>query len=188
MDSRLIRGLVACVLLFGSGLSTNLSASSTQAVTINYGIVTSIGTVQKDSKHAGGALAGGMIGALIGPRRHRGLRMVAGAAAGAAIQGATTSGMLQQYTVDLAGGGSAVVTTEQADIRLDDCVSVEQGQYANIRRVSAIHCDGSGFGSAPEHHVSISNYCDSAKAELTNAETDDQIEFAMKKVRTLCED
>jgi outer membrane lipoprotein SlyB len=188
MDSRLVRGFVACALLCGSGLSTNLFASSTQAVTINYGIVTSVGTVQKDSKHAGGALAGGMIGALVGPRRHRGLRMVAGAAAGAAIQGAATSGTLQQYTVDLVGGGLAVVSTEQADIRLDDCVSVEQGQYANIRRVGAIHCDGSDFGSPPDHHVSVANYCDVAKAELTNAETDDQIEFAMRKVRLLCED
>ena len=88
MDNRLMRGLVACALLIGSGLSTHLFASSTHAVTINYGIVASIGTVQKDSKHAGGALAGGMIGALIEPRRHRGLRMVAGAAAGAATQGA----------------------------------------------------------------------------------------------------
>jgi outer membrane lipoprotein SlyB len=162
--------------------------SSTQAVTINYGVVTAVGTVQKDSKHAGGALAGGMMGALIGPRRHRGLRIAAGAAAGAAIQGAATSGTLAQYTVELVGGGTSVVSTEQTDIRIDDCVAVEQGQYANIRRVSGTHCDGTGPGTPPPHHQQISQTCDKAKTELANADTDDTVEMAMKKVRVLCED
>ncbi len=162
--------------------------SSTQAVTINYGVVTTVTSVEKDAKHAGGALAGGMLGALIGPRRHRGLRVVAGAAAGAAIQGSATSGMMQQYTVALTNGGLAVVTTEQNDIRSGDCVSIEQGQYANIRRVGSINCDGTGSGTSPEHHVTAASSCDQAKTELANAETDDQLEIAMKKIRVLCED
>jgi len=57
-----------------------------QSVTIQYGTVQSSVTVSKDAKHAGGALAGGMIGAMIGPRRHRGLRAVAGAGIGAAYR------------------------------------------------------------------------------------------------------
>ena len=52
------------------------------SVTINYGTVESIQTITKDSKHAGGALAGGVIGAMIGPRRHRGIRVLAGAGIG----------------------------------------------------------------------------------------------------------
>lgn len=135
--NRVVRWAPTLFFLLGANA---FAQSSTQAVTINYGVVTSVGTVQKDAKHAGGALAGGMMGALIGPRRHRGLRIAAGAAAGAAIQGAATSGTLQQYTVDLIGGGTSVVSTEQTDIRIDDCVAVEQGQYANIRRVSGVHC------------------------------------------------
>ena len=35
--------------------------ADTEAVTINYGTVESVSTVEKDSKHAGGAMAGGMI-------------------------------------------------------------------------------------------------------------------------------
>ncbi len=45
-----------------------------QSVTIQYGTVEHVQTVSKDAKHAGGALAGGVIGALVGPRRHRGIR------------------------------------------------------------------------------------------------------------------
>jgi outer membrane lipoprotein SlyB len=81
--------------------------ADTEAVTINYGTVEAVSTVEKDSKHAGGALAGGVLGALIGPSRHRGLRVVAGTAAGAAVQGAATSGTLQLYTVSLVTGGTA---------------------------------------------------------------------------------
>ena len=188
MDNRIVRELALCTSVLFLWVAPDAIASSTQAVTINYGVVTSVGTVQKDSKHAGGALAGGMIGAMIGPRRHRGLRMAAGAAAGAAVQGAATSGILQQYAVALVGGGTSIVSTEQTDIRPGDCVSVEQGQYANIRRVGTIHCDGAGPDNPPEHHVTVANSCDTVKNELAHAETDEQIEIAMKKVRILCED
>jgi hypothetical protein len=164
-----------------------VAGSSTEAVTINYGVVTSVGTVQKDSKHAGGAIAGGLLGALIGPRRHRGLRVVAGAAAGAAVQGAATSGVLQQYTVALVGGGTSIVSTEQNDIRPGDCVSVEQGQHTNIRRVGTINCDDSGSGRAPDHHVANASSCDKAKSQMAAADTDDELAAAMTRVRSICE-
>ena len=163
-----------------------VAQSAAQTVTINYGIVTSVGTVQKDARHAGGAVTGGLIGALIGPRRHRGARVVAGAAVGAAVQGASTSGTLQQYSVELVSGGTSIVSTEQTDIRSGDCVAVEQGQYANIRRVGTVHCDGTGPAKPPEQHVAISESCDKAKTELANAETDDSVNLAVTKVRVLC--
>jgi hypothetical protein len=94
---------------------------------------------------------------------------------------------LAQYTVELVGGGTSVVSTEQTDIRIDDCVAVEQGQHANIRRVGGTFCDGTGPSEPPEHHQQISESCDKAKTELVNAETDDTVEMAMKKVRVLCD-
>ena len=106
-----------------------------QSVTINYGTVDHVQTVSKDAKHAGGALAGGVIGAVIGPRRHRGLRAIAGAGIGAAVQGSATSGTQYQYTVRLINGGTTIINTEQQDIRPGDCVSIEQRSYANIHRV-----------------------------------------------------
>ena len=124
---------------------------------------------------------------MAGPR-HRGLKIGATAAAGAAIQGAATSGEAQEYTVKLVGGGEEKVTTEQDDIRVGDCVSIEQGEHANMRRVSSYHCEQSEQSKPPEHHEASANYCQQAKAELAKAETDEDLENAVKKVRVLCED
>ncbi len=175
-------GMIAAMLTISSAYAQG------QAVTINYGTVESVSTVKQDSKHAGGALAGGMLGALIGPRRHRGLRVVAGAAAGAAVQGAATSGTLQLYTVSLEAGGTVQISTEQTDIREGDCVQVEQGQYSNIRRTGSGHCENGGYSDdPPPHHVQVSEQCDSAKQQLSEAETDDEVNLAIKKVRVLCD-
>jgi outer membrane lipoprotein SlyB len=162
------------------------SNSHAQSVTIQYGTVESVVTVDKGSKHAGGALAGGVIGAMIGPRRHRGLRAVAGAGIGAAVQGSATSGTQQQYSVNLKNGGTTIINTEQNDIRTGDCVSIEQGSYANIRRVSSVHCETKT--QVPQHHTSASNDCEKAKHELSGAKTDDAVTLAAKKIRILCED
>jgi outer membrane lipoprotein SlyB len=157
-----------------------------QSVTIQYGTVEGVRTISKDARHAGGALAGGVIGAMIGPRRHRGIRVLTGAAIGAAVQGSATSGTQQQYTVSLLNGGTTIINTEQQDIRIGDCVSIEQGSYSNIRRISSVHCETKT--QTPQHHKSSSSDCQKAKHELTNAETDEAITMAAKKVRILCED
>jgi outer membrane lipoprotein SlyB len=176
--------LCAVTLLMGT---TSLYAGTVES--IQYGTVVDIGVTQKDASHAGGALAGGVLGAFIGPNRHRGLKMLGGAMAGAAIQGAATSGELQQYTVNMMNGGTVKISTEQVEIREGDCVAVEQGQNANIRRVSTIHCEPDIRPELPPaHHISAANNCQLAKNELAKAETDAAVNTAAKKVRILCED
>ncbi len=176
-----------------AGCLVLMLASSTQAqsqtVRISYGTVDSVGTVEKDAQHAGGAVAGGLIGALVGGPRHRGLRIVTGAAVGAAVQGSQTKGTLQLYSVTLVSGGTVQITTEQTDIRIGDCVQVEQGEYSNIRRTGTVHCEpgSSSASSPPAHHVQLSQECDQAKQELGDADTDEAVDLAIKKVRVLCE-
>lgn len=164
-----------------------MTSHAASAVQIDYGVVDSVGTTTKDAQHAGGALAGGLIGGLIGPKRHQGLRVVAGAGIGAAIQGSATSGSLQQYSVKLNSGSQVVISTEQQDIRSGDCVSIEQGDHANIRRVSSYHCETTSK-TPVAHHESAADNCQLAKNELTRADTDQAITNAAKKVRVLCED
>ncbi len=77
---------------------------------------------------------------------------------------------------------------EPQDIRSGDCVSIEQGDYANIRRVSSYHRETEKRSDLPQHHQSASDNCQIAKNELTKAETDQAITNAAKKVRILCED
>jgi len=85
------------------------------------------------------------------------------------------------------GGGKSVISTEQQDIRIGDCVSVEQGDHANIRRVSSYHCEIKNTITA-EHHQSAADNCQLAKNELNAADTDADITKAAKKVRVLYED
>lgn len=176
-----------------AGLLITVSADSlaASAVSINYGTVASVQTVDKEASHGGGALAGGLLGAALAGPRHRVLKIGASAAAGAAIQGAATSGSTTQITVKLVEGGQVNITTEQQDFREGDCVMVEQGEHANIRRASSYHCEQglkTGKSEATEQHAAKANYCQQAKSELAKAETDAAIEKAVKKVRILCED
>lgn len=185
-SSKLSLSCLGAVLMFVVPVHGVFAAS---AVSINYGMVESVRTVQHEGKHAGGALAGGLLGAAVAGPRHRGLKIATSAVAGAAIQGAMTSGTAQQYTVRLVGGGQSVVTTEQQDIREGDCVAVEQGEHANIRRVSAFHCEQKKQASKPRaDHQARADSCQAAKAELVKADADDEVDIAVKKVRILCED
>ena len=173
---------VVALLLASSAIANADSISS-----VNYGTVQSVATTTEESSHAGGAVAGGLIGGLIGPRRHRGLRIAAGAAIGAAAQGSATGGTVQKYTVKLNNGVEEAITTEQTDIRTGDCVSIEVGDHANIRRVSSYHCETKSTTTS-DHHQEAADSCQVAKNELVKADTDDEIDNASKKVRILCED
>ena len=93
-------------------------------------------------------------------------------------QQAGQSVMLQYGTVE-------GVNSDQNDLIVGDCVVVEQGQYTNVRRVSSINCYQD---QKPAHHVEAANNCQLAKDELNSAKTDEEIESAVIKVRTLCED
>lgn len=176
--------LVSVIFFLGA-----VSVSADSAVKIYYGTITDVQVINKDAKHAGGALAGGAMAALLAGPRHKGLKVATSAAAGAAIQGAATSGTLQQYTVKLLDGGEVKVSTEQDEIRLGDCVAVERGDHVNIRRVSNIHCEAEAKPeNTPEHHQAAANNCQKAKNELIAAQTDDEVNLAVQKVRILCED
>jgi outer membrane lipoprotein SlyB len=162
-----------------------LAQSAGSSVSLQYGTVESVGTVQAQSRHARGAILGGIGGAVLA-HGHPGLGAVAGGLIGGSIEGHHTGKqVLQQYSVALKSGGAVVINTEQHDIVAGDCVVVEQGQYANIRRVSSINCK---VDQKPAHHVSAAGNCQKAKDELNNAKTNQEVENAVIKVRTLCED
>ena len=175
--------IVAATFLLGG---TQLFAQSAgSSVSLQYGTVTAVGEVNAAAKHTSGRLIGGIAGAAIA-KDHRGLGALAGGLIGGGIEGHVTSKkVLLQYTVALKSGGAVVIDTEQRDMVLGDCVVVEQGRYANIRRVSNINCQ---VDQKPAHHVRDASSCQLAKDELNQAKTKDAVEIAVTKVRTLCED
>jgi hypothetical protein len=166
-----------------------LMLAETFAASIQYGIVTSVSvTTIEDDDGMSGAAKGALIGGMIGPRR-RGINrgVIAGAAIGSAADDGDTE-TVYLYTVDYVdSSGSIQIHTEQGDIRDGDCVSIEQGQHANIRRVSTVHCEQQ-TATPPAHHAQAAEECDLAKQELMAAQTDEALNIAIQKVRVLCED
>lgn len=166
-----------------------LMPQETIAASIQYGEVTSVSvTTTEDDDGMSGAAKGALVGGMIGPRR-RGINrgVIAGAAIGSAADDGDTE-TVYLYTVDYVdGSGSIQIQTEQGDIRDNDCVSIEQGQHANIRRVSSVHCEQQ-TSAPPAHHTQAAEDCDLAKQELMAAKTDEELDLAIQKVRILCED
>jgi outer membrane lipoprotein SlyB len=161
-----------------------LAQEAGQSVMLQYGTIEAVKTVHDDGKRGAGTAVGGIAGAAIA-KDHRGLGMLAGGLIGGRIEKHHTAGTLDQYTVRLSTGATLIVNSDQNDLIVGDCVVVEQGQYTNVRRVSSINCH---LDQQPEHHVSAANNCQKAKDELNQAKTNEEIEQAVIKVRTLCED
>ena len=162
-----------------------IGQQSGQAVMVQYGTVEGVKLIKNPGKATGGAIVGGLAGAAIADD-HRGLGMLAGGLIGGGIEKHHTAGTLNQYTITMITGGELVVNSDQNDLIVGDCVVVEKGEYTNVRRVSSVNCQLKQQPAA--HHVKDADNCQAAKDELNKAKTDDAIEMAVVKVRTLCED
>ncbi|MDH3689191.1 MAG: hypothetical protein OEU36_06880 [Gammaproteobacteria bacterium] len=184
--------LVLFSLAFGSAWAQNKKGTAT---TVQTGIVVSAEQVKLESAAGKGALIGGIAGyASQGGRSGKKKRKYGalGAATGAAIGGATTGGRGMAYTVQTAGGSVRVVT-DQTEVRIGDCVTVEQAGKgtANLRRMSPSACE-TPVASLPadlqEEFHEEAEECLAAKEELLDAETDDAVQRAVTKVNILCND
>lgn len=185
-----LNSLSATALLLSLAATSLASARDlNEAVSVNYGLIENIQTVDIKASHAGGALLGGLAGALAGGD-HKAGWAVGGALLGAGAEGMATKGnTAQQYTVKLVSGGSIQIATEQNDLAMGDCVSVEQGsKSANIRRVAAVNCEPPEQVQA--RHVNDANTCADAKQTLKSTPSSDDKAFnaAMKQVTLECYD
>jgi len=172
-----------------------------QAMTVQTGRVVAQQAVNIDTGGAAGkgAAVGGLVGLAAtssgrsSSRRARNAML--GAGVGAAIgssQRSTVRGM--QYTVELSPGNSIVVITDQTEIRVGDCVNVEQAGpgTANVRRVSSWLCDQK-TANVVDNDVDAflaeaADRCLAAKDGLLEAETDAQVDAAIARVHILCDD
>lgn len=177
------------------GFSTSADASRKGAsVTIRHGIVENTEQVKFNSRAAGGALVGGIIGynwRSSGSSSKRRRNAVIGAAAGAAARSAAEGDLTgTQYTVKANDGSYIKIVTDQTEIRKGDCVAVEQsGDTGNIRRVDKSLCskDAKKVEQAvAEESQEEAAECLAAKQEMLDANTDDQINLAMQKIKVLC--
>jgi outer membrane lipoprotein SlyB len=169
---------------------------------IDYGRITAVRQVnlQNQGAQAAGTLVGGALGVASGSGQsssNRALRGLGGAAVGSRVAGAASGTTGFEYTV-LVGNQTTRITTEQAGLRVGDCVSIERGQFNNIRLVPEERCNPPAArpaaaaparapAPAPED-VAAANACDAAKQQLLTATTDAEFDLAERRMRLLCGD
>lgn len=188
LSTALILALTGCA-------STDPYTGSTrnEIISVQYGTVESVQQVDMAPSYGAGSLIGGALG-LLATSGHSTGSQVAGAAGGAALGALVsreTAGTGLRFTIRLINGNTINIVTENQGIRMGDCVSVEQGQHANIRRVSTAMCstpaNHPAYSAMHNSNVAESNECNEAKQELLRATTETATEIAYKKMRALCE-
>ena len=164
-----------------------------QSISISYGVVEAIDKKKVDSAAPGGAVLGGVIGAATSGHHHRGKHAAIGA-----LSGGVLSAILQGnrdayvYQVKMANGGEKAVMTEQNTARVGDCVAVEEGRLANIRRVAAAHCAHHKHPARDDYMVKARAHenaaeCHVAKEMALKATTEEEMDIALKKVSIFCD-
>jgi outer membrane lipoprotein SlyB len=169
-----------------------------QSATVRTGTVTAMRSVDlNDGNAIKGALVGGAFGAALTRSSKGSGRRDKNAAIGAVLGGAAAASKTRPgrvYTVTTNEGTMIQVATEQTEIRVDDCVFVEEaGGTANIRRAPATACDPASQqvmkdAAIIEEMQEEASECAAAKQELVDADSDDAIDRAVRKVKLLCYD
>lgn len=180
---------VSCLVL-GCATSGSPTARGYE-LRVRYAEVTEIERVKLPSNAPAGAVVGGFTG-LVLSRNSSGAKQVASGIGGAVLGGLATAALEgdrlgYSYRLRFANGDTSNFITEKGYLQIGDCVSVERGQYANIRRVAPVLCDGSPAVAAEQKHVREAEQCHEAKEQLLAASTVDQIDAASRKVSILCE-
>jgi type II secretory pathway pseudopilin PulG len=171
-----------------------------QSMTVQTGLVVAAQAVNLQSRAtAGGAAVGGILGYAVtssgqsSSRRAR--NTILGAATGGVIANRAQGDLNgMEYTVRIANGTRIQVVTDQSGIKVGDCVNVEQAGSgtANVRRVSSALCDAAASNSVDADIrtglTQAADMCLAAKERLLDAETDAEIQAAIRRVQILCDD
>lgn len=195
-------GILGSIAMLGSLVAATDTLAQT---TVSYGRITNVRQVEVQNQGAqtAGTLVGGALGVASGSgqsRSNRALRGAAGATVGNRLAGAASSTTAFEYTV-LIGNQTTRIRTEQSGLRVGDCVSVERGQFNNIRLVPEDRCNAPAArpaaapaaaparapAPAPED-VGAATACEVAKQQLLDAETDEEFDRAERRMRLLCGD
>jgi len=197
--------VLASVAVLGTAFFALEAVAST---TVSYGRITAVRQVNIENQgaQAAGTLVGGALGVASGSgqsRSNRALRGIGGAAVGSRVAGAASGTTGFEYTV-LIGNQTTRIVTEQSGLRVGDCVSVERGQWNNIRLVAEERCNAPAARPAPAagaapaarapapapaaEDVAAANACEQAKQQLLDAATDADFDRAERRMRLLCGD
>jgi len=183
-------------LLFAGLVSAQRSG---QSMSVQTGIVIAAQAVNLQSNAGRAALIGGVVGYATTSSRQSSSRRARNTAIGAgtgALIARRAQGSLDgmQYTIETGPGSKIVVITDQTQIRVGDCVNVEQAGSgtANVRRVSESLCDAVFDNQVDEelqtYMTREAEACLQAKDRLMKTESDDAFEVALRRVNFFCND
>mgnify|MGYP001826825180 FL=1 len=195
--SCLTLSLTACAVMVLT--ADALAQRAGQSMSIQTGVVIAAQAVNLQSAAGRGAVVGGVAGLATTSRNRSTSRRIRNTAIGAgtgALIARGAEGNLDgmQYTVETGPGNQIVVVSDQTQVRVGDCVTVEQagGGMTNVRRVSEALCEAAFSGGIEEDLNTYMQYeadmCLNAKERLLEAETDEAFEVAMRRVKFLCDD
>ena len=175
--------------------TTTLAQQRGDSARITIGLVEGARQVKLDAGTGKGALLGGALGWAIARNQSSGRQAVAaaaGAGLGAAARNRTHGGTGMQYTVRTSSGSAVTVVTDQTEVRVGDCVSVEEtGDTANIRRVDNDLC----IPASPKVVEAVTpslreeaDRCEQSKERLFEATTPEEVEVARQIMEAFCND
>jgi outer membrane lipoprotein SlyB len=198
---------MTCTTLARLSTATVLTALTLVAQTahsqsrVQYGRITAVTptTVNDTTATNIGRVVGGGIGLASGSGQsssNRALRTLGGAAVGGRVGNMATRSQAFEYTVLIGGTNTVRIVSDQAGKRVGDCVSIEQGQFANIRLVPDSRCApppartaaaAPAPAPAPDPaDVQAANACEQAKMQVLDATTDEAFALAERRMRLLC--
>jgi outer membrane lipoprotein SlyB len=171
-----------------------LSGTLLAQTRVNYGRITAVSLITEQNRdaQASGAVLGGMLGlatsaASSSSGAAAALRGVGGAIAGQQIGRVSGQRQAFKYTILLGGDSTITMVTDEAGMRVGDCVAVERGTFNNLRLVDDARCEPPAQ-TPPAADVSQADVCIQAKDRLFDAKTDAEFERAYRTVRLLCVD
>jgi outer membrane lipoprotein SlyB len=192
---KVVRSVAAVALIAGCG-------AAWAQTSVSYGRITSVNLVTETSgrAQAGGALVGGALGLISGSGQsgsNRALRGIGGAVAGQQGGRLASRGQAFEYTILIDGRSTVTMVTDEAGLRVGDCVAVERGAFNNLRLVDDSRCNPPPRAAAPSAppapaataaDVRAADACIAAKEQLLAADSDDAFDRAERRVRLLCAD
>ena len=180
--------------------SSAMAQRSGQSMSVQTGVVIAAQAVNLQSAAGRGAAVGGVVGLATTSSNRSTSRRIRNTAIGAgtgALIARSAQGSLDgmQYTIEVGPGSQIIVVTDQTQVRVGDCVNVEQAGSgtANVRRVSEARCEAIFAGDPMDDELQAymtreADMCLQAKERLMEAETDEAFETAMRRVKLLCDD
>ncbi len=163
-------------------------------IKIDYGVIKTAEPVTIKSEAGKNAAIGGLWG-MIGGSHGNSNDVMRGAAAGALLMGLTTkiaegSREAAAYEVEQENGTIIKVIIDDKDISVGDCVAVESGKMTNLRKVADDLC-GAQVATKADREIASemaedAQHCHTAKQQLLEAETEEAVNTALKKVNVFC--